>query len=90
MIGFSWEKAFHSSVHLLMDDYFDGGRLYESHGEAHVKFLITVAVCAGAVVLMLPGWRYLILPSALKPMPPRKKLDHLADKADKMEESGEI
>ena len=24
-------------------------------------------------LIMLPGWRYLILPSALKPMPPREK-----------------
>eukprot|EP00435_Cladocopium_sp_Y103_P058415 s444_g20.t1 len=73
MIGFSWEKAYHSSTHLLLDDYFSRGILYAKDNE-DAKFIWTIAICAGAALIMLPGWRFLVLPSALKPMPPRLPL----------------
>lgn len=73
MIGFSWEKAYHSSAHLLLDDYFSQGILYAKENEDE-KFIWTVAICATAALIMLPGWRFLVLPSALKPMPPRLPL----------------
>lgn len=74
MIGFSWEKAYHSSTHLLLEDYFSRGILYTKDNE-DAKFIWTVAICAAAALIMFPGWRFLVLPSALKPMPPRLPLN---------------
>ena len=70
MIGFSWEKAYHSATHILLEDYFEG-KIYHEENE-DLKFLWTVAICAASVLIMFPGWRYLILPSALRPLPPRR------------------
>lgn len=73
MIGFSWEKAFASASNLLIGEYVEGGSsTMRPHGP--YEFWTGIAVCAALVVVMLPGWRFLILPNALKPLPPRMEL----------------
>mmetsp|Transcript_41023 Transcript_41023/g.95360 ORF Transcript_41023/g.95360 Transcript_41023/m.95360 type:complete len:564 (+) Transcript_41023:73-1764(+) len=74
MIGFSWEKAFASASNLLLGEYF-----HISHGDHKrpndiAAFWTGLGVCIALVTVMFPGWRYLILPHALKPIPPRTEL----------------
>mmetsp|Transcript_73752 Transcript_73752/g.173058 ORF Transcript_73752/g.173058 Transcript_73752/m.173058 type:complete len:553 (+) Transcript_73752:78-1736(+) len=73
MIGFSWEKAFASASNLLIGEYVEGGSsTVRPHGP--YEFWTGIAVCAALVIVMLPGWRFLILPNALQPLPPRVEL----------------
>jgi len=76
MIGFSWEKAYAEASHLLMGD-----NKQSANGTANPwkesmfnpEFCFRVAMCFALVLVMFPGWRFLILPHALKPVPPREQ-----------------
>ncbi|CAE7266635.1 ynaI [Symbiodinium natans] len=74
MIGFSWEKAFASASNLLIGEYFEGSKTVRPHGP--YEFWTGLGVCAALVLVMLPGWRFLILPHALRPLPPRAHWYH--------------
>lgn len=74
VIGCSWEKAFEQSTHDIIE-FVDFERLDVKEDEGR---LVLTAIL---VAIMLPGWRFLVLPSALKPTPPRDFKETLFSKA---------
>ncbi|CAJ1351071.1 unnamed protein product [Effrenium voratum] len=80
MIGFSWEKAYAAASHLLMDNVLTSKDQESGNmsGRFSNEFLFSCALCFALVCVMFPGWRFLILPYGLRPMPPR---DHALAKS---------
>lgn len=64
VVGCSWEKAFDRAAHDITG-FMDFGHVFADDNEEALVFAVVL------VAIMLPGWRFLVLPQALKPTPPR-------------------
>jgi len=55
VIGFAWEVAFAVAIDTV----------------AHEKAIYTIGVCLGLAMIIIPAWRFYIVPNAMQPVPPR-------------------
>lgn len=76
VIGFAWEKAFHAADEAVVEDVTHQLRHAPAVGifSGLSEHQMDVLVALGVIAFILPGWRYLVLPMALQPIPPRKPL----------------
>jgi hypothetical protein len=76
VIGFAWEKAFHAADEAVVEDVTHQLRRAPAVGISSglSEHQMDVLVALGVIAFILPGWRYLVLPMALQPIPPRQPL----------------
>mmetsp|Transcript_40178 Transcript_40178/g.92956 ORF Transcript_40178/g.92956 Transcript_40178/m.92956 type:complete len:542 (-) Transcript_40178:30-1655(-) len=67
MIGCSWEKAFAAASHEIVKHLQHLNLINHESFENEDQVVISIVT----VLVLLPGWRYLVLPKALQPTPPR-------------------
>jgi len=75
MIGCSWEKAFAAASHEIVHHLSHWDLVNHEFFDNEDQVLISIVT----VLVILPGWRYLVLPKALQPTPPRSTKEKHAE-----------
>lgn len=63
LIGFAWEKAFHMAIHTV---------IHFSSNLQVAPEAFEICLCLTLVLILLPAWRYFIMPYAAMPVPERE------------------